>query len=141
MIFSDASSKGWVAHMGDSQISDVWSLSERKLNITVLDLKAVILALQHWVSVLQGHHVMITTDSTTVEAYINKQGGTHWTEQGLAGTVNVHVSTVFPAQQSHSEAQDDPGGRGDTPSPLVAVTTEVSTLATAVCGPPSIEFR
>ena len=33
-------------------------------------------ALQHWVSVLQDHHV-ITTDNTTVVAYINKQGGTH----------------------------------------------------------------
>ena len=28
----------------------------------------------------------------------------------LAGTVDVHVSTLSPAQQSHSETQDDPGG-------------------------------
>ena len=33
---------------------------------------------------------------------------------GLAGEVNVHVSTVSPAQQSHSEAQEHPEGRGDT---------------------------
>ena len=57
---------------------------------------------------------------------------------GLAGTVDLHVSTVSPAQQSHLEAHDDPGGRGDTHSPLVAITTVVSTLATTVCGPPSI---
>ena len=38
---------------------------------------ALILALHHWVTVLQGHHVLITTDNTTVIAYINKQGGTH----------------------------------------------------------------
>ena len=57
---------------------------------------------------------------------------------GTGRDVDVHVSTVSPAQQSHSEAQDDPGGRGDTHSPLVAVTTVVSTLATTVCGPPSI---
>ena len=49
--------------------------------------------------------------------------------------VIVHVFTVFPAQQSHSEAQDDPEGRDDTDSPLVAVTTMVSTLTTSVCGP------
>ena len=42
---------------------------------------------------------------------------------GLAGEVNVHVSTVSPAQQSHSEAQDHQDGRGDTHRPLVAVTT------------------
>ena len=53
---------------------------------------------------------------------------------GLAGEVDVHVSTISPAQQSHSEAQDHPDGRGDTHHPLVAVTTVVSTPATTECG-------
>ena len=56
---------------------------------------------------------------------------------GLAGEVNVHVSTVSPAQQSHSEAQEHPDGRGDTHRPLVAVTTVVSTPATIECGSPA----
>ena len=56
---------------------------------------------------------------------------------GLAGEVDVHVSTISPAQQSYSEAQDHhPGGRGDTNSPLVAVITMVSTLPTYVCDYP-----
>ena len=38
--------------------------------INLLELKAVILALHHWVSVLQDHQVMITTDNTTVVAYM-----------------------------------------------------------------------
>ena len=42
---------------------------------------------------------------------------------GLAGEVDVHVSTVPPAQQCHSEAQDHSDGRCDTHHPLVAVTT------------------
>ena len=46
-------------------------------------------------------------------------------------------STVSPAQQSHSEAQDHPDGRGDTHRPLVAVTTVVSTPATIECGSPA----
>ena len=37
-----------------------------ELHINVLELKAVILALKHWVAVLQGHHVLIATDNTTV---------------------------------------------------------------------------
>ena len=53
---------------------------------------------------------------------------------GLAGEVNVHVSTVSPAQQSHSEAQEHPS---DTHRPLVAVTTVVSTPATIECGSPA----
>ena len=63
--------------MGDSQIAGVWTRLERKLHIYVLGLKALILALHHWAAALQGHHVLIATDNTTVIAYINKQGGTH----------------------------------------------------------------
>ena len=53
----------------------------------------------------------------------------------LAGEVDVHVSTISPAQQSHSETTDHPGGQSDTNSPLVAVTTMVSTSNMSVCGP------
>ena len=56
---------------------------------------------------------------------------------GPAGEVNVHVSTISPAQQSHSEAQDHPDGRGDTHRSLVAVTTVVSTPAMIECGSPA----
>ena len=48
---------------------------------------------------------------------------------------SMYVSAIPPAQQSHSEAQDHSGGRSDTHSLLVAVTTMVSTLTTPVCGP------
>ena len=46
--------------------------------------------------------------------------------------------TIFPAQQSHSEAQDYPRGQSDTNIPLEAVTTVVSTFTTSVCEPPMI---
>ena len=77
MIFTDASTQGWGAHMGDSQISGTWTHTDRKLHINCLELKAVFHALQHWAQMLQGHHVMIATDNLTVVSYINKQGGTH----------------------------------------------------------------
>ena len=76
MIFMDASTQGWVAHMGDSQIWGTWTRTDRKLHISCLELKAVVSALQHWAPVLQGHQVMIATDNSTVVSYINKQGGT-----------------------------------------------------------------
>ena len=57
---------------------------------------------------------------------------------GLVGEVNVHVSTISPAQQSHSKAQDDLDWRGDTHRPLVAVTSVVSTPVTIECGSPTI---
>ena len=76
-IFTDASTQGWGAHMGDSQISGTWIRTDRKLQINCLELKAVVSALKHWAPVLQGHQVMIATDNSTVVSYINKQGGTH----------------------------------------------------------------
>ena len=41
---------------------------------------------------------------------------------GLAGEVDVHVSSVSPAQQGYSETTVDTGGRRNTDSPLVAKT-------------------
>ena len=75
--FTDASTQGWGAHMGDSQILGFWTLTDRKLHINCLEIKAVVCALQHWAPMFQGHQVMIATDNSTVVSYINKQGGTH----------------------------------------------------------------
>ena len=75
-IFTDASTQGWGAHMGDSKILGTWTLSDRKLHINCLEFKEVTFALQHWAPLLQGHQVMIATDNSTVVSYINKQGGT-----------------------------------------------------------------
>ena len=55
----------------------------------------------------------------------------------LGGTVNVHVSTISLVEQSHSETLVHPGGRNHSDSPLVAVTTVVSTPFTTVCGSPT----
>ena len=46
-IFTDASTQGCGSHIGDSQILVVWTCSERKLHMIVLELMAVILAFQH----------------------------------------------------------------------------------------------
>ena len=65
---------GWGAHMGDFQISGIWTHSDRRLHINTLELT---LALRDWVSILRGHQVMIAADNTTVVAFINKQRRTH----------------------------------------------------------------
>ena len=75
-IFTDASTQGWGAHMGDSQISGSWAPLECQLHINYLGFEAVEAALRHWAQVLQGCQVMIATDNSTVVSYINKQGGT-----------------------------------------------------------------
>ena len=57
---------------------------------------------------------------------------------GLAGEVNVHVSSIQSAQQSHSEAPVHPGGRSKSRSPLVAETVVVSTPTSSLCGSPPV---
>ena len=76
---------------GDSQIASVWTRSERELHISVLELRAVILALHHWATVLQGRHVLIATDNATVVAYINKQDP--FQPPVAAGSGSVSVAT------------------------------------------------
>ena len=75
-IFLDASTQGWGAHMGDSQILGTWAPTGRRLYINCLELKVVMLLLHHEAPVLHGCQVMIATGNTMVVSYINKQGGT-----------------------------------------------------------------
>ena len=52
---------------------------------------------------------------------------------GLVGEVDVHVSSISPAQQGFSETTVDTG-RSDSHSPLVAKTVMVSTPTSSLCG-------
>ena len=105
-IFTDASSQGWGAHMGDSKVSGFWTRIDRKLHINCLELKAVIRALQHWAPLLQGHQVMIATDNSTVVSYINKQGGTR--SHSLLG-LTVELLLWLEAQDIVVRARHIPG--------------------------------
>ena len=52
-----------------------WSLSESKLIINYLELKAVFLALKEFQDLCTDKIVLVATDNTTVVSYINKEGG------------------------------------------------------------------
>ena len=77
LMFTDASQKGWGAHLNEIVLSDLWSNKEAQLHINVLELKAALLPLkgfqEHW----QGQSVLICSDNSTVVSYLNKEGGTH----------------------------------------------------------------
>ena len=57
---------------------------------------------------------------------------------GLAGEVNVHVSSIQSAQQSHSEAPVHPGGRSNSHGSLVTETVVVATPTSSLCGSPPV---
>ena len=74
-ILTDASKKGWGAHLNEFTARGSWSVPESKLHINYLELKAVFLALKEFQNLCVGKIVLVATDNTTVVAYINKEGG------------------------------------------------------------------
>ena len=72
--------EGWGAHLEQASTKGLWSDREKRLHINVLELKAVSLALQRFKDQCQNQTVLVSTDNSTVVAYINKQGGTHSAE-------------------------------------------------------------
>ena len=83
LLFTDASIKGWGAHLGDLTISGLWSDTEANLHINILEMKAVFLAIRSFQSHLLNQRVLVASDNVTVVAYLNKQGGTHSLEMCL----------------------------------------------------------
>ncbi|XP_034567334.1 uncharacterized protein LOC117832353 [Notolabrus celidotus] len=73
---TDAYLSGWGATLSDRTVNGTWSPRLAQAHINVLELWAVFLALQHFLQFIQGHHVLVKTDNSTMVAYINRQGGT-----------------------------------------------------------------
>ena len=76
-IQSDASTKGWGAHMNGKRTGGLWSPEERELHINALELKAAFFALKCFLKDMTNVSVLLQLDNRTAVAYINKQGGTH----------------------------------------------------------------
>jgi len=73
-MFTDASERGWGAHVDSARYQGMWSEEESRLHINILELRAVRLALESHLPPV-GSHVLVATDNTTVKSYINRQGG------------------------------------------------------------------
>lgn len=107
IVTSDASLSGWGAVFGSFTVQGKWSVKESRLQINILELRAIFLALLHWSSLLRGHPVRIQTDNTTAVAYLNHQGGTRssaalqeasrtlqWAELHVPALSAVHIPGV-----------------------------------------------
>ena len=74
-LFTDASTQGWGAHLGDESVQGFWSTQEQRLHINLLEMRAVRLSLTQF-QVPPQSNILVASDNSTVVAYINKQGGT-----------------------------------------------------------------
>ena len=72
----DASTYGGGAHLVDHQVQGTWDPQEQQYHINILELRAITRALQAPSSLDHGRQIMVSTDNTTVVAYINQQGST-----------------------------------------------------------------
>ena len=73
-VFTDASMEGWGAHIGTVTAGGRWTEKEARDHINVLELRAILLALQ---SLCQEpyKHIRIMSDNTTAIAYVTHLGG------------------------------------------------------------------
>lgn len=107
------STKPTVRHHNDRRFIDglggdttpttgVWERSFQSLHISLLEMWAVVNALERFKPQISGQHVQIRCDNTTVVAYINHQGGTRspslcllaWNLLHWATGFNIHLSAV-----------------------------------------------
>ncbi|XP_077340446.1 uncharacterized protein LOC143984042 [Lithobates pipiens] len=76
VVTTDASGKGWGAHLGSLLAQGTWEDDELTRSSNWKELRAVGLALRFFKKELQGHHIQVRSDNSSVVAYLNKQGGT-----------------------------------------------------------------
>ena len=81
-IFTNASLSGWGAQVEPDGLlfHGVWTEDQSRLHINVLEMKAIFLSLSRAAHKVKNSTVLVSTDNTTVVAYIRRQGGTHSTE-------------------------------------------------------------
>lgn len=74
-MYTEASLSGWGAVYRGVAASGRWDHPWSLHHVNVLELRVVRLALQRFLPYLEGWHVLVRWDNTTVVAYINHQGG------------------------------------------------------------------
>lgn len=71
VVMTDASLHGWGALYQGSSVRREWSTVLKECHINCLELQVVLLAWKHFAQRLQGKHVLVRMDNTTVMTYIN----------------------------------------------------------------------
>ena len=76
-IFTDASLSGWGAHVEPEGLlfHGLWTEDQSRLHINALEMKANFLSLTRAIHKVKNSTVLVSTDNTTVVAYIRHQGG------------------------------------------------------------------
>ena len=101
VIRIDASKLGYGGHLGDQIFLGIRSQEDHKLHINCLELKAVFLAVKHFLSQSTDHSVLIKSDNIAVVQYINKTGRNKVSPTLSSGMRSVAASTCLKAAPEH----------------------------------------
>ena len=77
IIVTDASGHGWGAVYKGKHTQGLWTHSEAKKHINVLEMRAGLIGIQSLCNDLKNCHLQIQMDNQTSVTYINNLGGTH----------------------------------------------------------------
>ena len=113
-IFSDASLTGWGSHLEPEGLlyHGVWSKTQSRLHINILEMMAISLTLRRALQFIKNSTVLISTDNTTVVAYLNRQGGDTFTRSLHGSLENSNMVSSEPNKSSdktHSGEIQCPG--------------------------------
>ncbi len=108
MITTDASMTGWGTVFEGRPARREWTGEFLFWNINCLELRAIFLALIHFLPFLGKHHVIVRTDNMAVVSHINRQGGSRlrtldrlarrlllWSQDKFLSLRAVHVPGVL----------------------------------------------
>ena len=132
LLFTDASSHGWGAHLMELQASGIWDRDEAMRHINWLELQAVWLGLLAFHERVAGSAVRIMSDNSTVVGYIRNQGGTR--SRSLCDLA-CHILLWAESHQVSLSARHIPGSL-NTMADALSRRSPVSTnwsLSEAVC--------
>ena len=76
VVTTDASMSGWGGVWNHQGVRGSWGPGLCSQHVNLLELMAVWLTLRHFSAELEGRHVLVRTDSTSVVFFINHQGST-----------------------------------------------------------------
>ncbi len=89
MVTTDASLTGWCSVFEGRPACRVWTIEFLSWHINCLELRAVFLALIHFLPSFKGYHVIVRTDNMAVVSHINRQGGSR------SRTLNRHAHRLL----------------------------------------------
>ena len=75
-ITKDASKTGFGGHMKNQIYQGLWTKTEAKQHIDILEMEAVIQTIKYFLPQLQGQNVLLRCDNTTVVQNCQRKGGT-----------------------------------------------------------------